>query len=1610
MAGLELFSLKEVQALEKFSGDDPHFDEWMFRTLAVIRDKSADWDALLSAARNETAPILLRTLKPDIQTAARNLYLLLSQRCQGKAATLCQLVADGCGFEVWRLLFMEYKPAGSEPQHAMLEAIVQPKWWNSLEHRNRVFSDVLYDWEMLISRYTQTSGEVISDSIRCATVLGYADKVLVAHLRGAQPEVRRNFAVMKASIRELLVGQQGAGSYIPHHAASTSLPTSSHMDVGEVVGAVSATCRHCGKVGHGEDSCWYSPANKAKKGSGKGKWKPEPKGKGKGGAAAASSGRFTGKCNFCKKEGHKAADCRAKAAEGKTSTTEGKVGMVEQSSDDEEDLRCMAVGFQTNDESPEGLCNEVVILDGGSDAHLAPPSFGEGLPMVESSVRLRDVQKTPIPLLGDRVTPMVLANTMAATTKFHVSETCSRPLWSVGLLYDGGFDVIISQKYGTYLGIEEKDGSYTRMEMTRVKNCFGIPAKVYSSSRDAKQALKAERIIRAVGQDESAAAADYLYEEAAAAGEEIAPPAIVEARVCEPLAEGTLGPSSRVDLLKARLKELDASQGGTKQQLWQRLYKEEQKRSRMSEDIKIAEEVHEQRIAGNGGVQVMAAPPPYVPTKLEKELHELTHTPPVPWCEACLLGQATEKPHTRLPSDIAPAKPLVQIDFGFTKAAGITAKDVDEDFATTLVGCDRDTGSILAFVTGGKTVTDYVVDRCVKFLDRVHPRKAVTVRSDTEHAPQAIIAAIVAKRETEVTHQSGKLKDSASMGQVEATIRWWRGKLKTLRYDVEMRYGRKVTPNHVLWPFLVEISAFITNAYRVRLDGHTSHFAVTGSTYKGEIIPFAETCLAKVPSSSSRQLREGRRQHKGDTTWTYGIWVGKNERNDSHKILTPEGEIEARTVRRLPADRRAVQDLFDSVCGTPWGEPLRHMPRTPKVPALATPAAPAEKEQIAIAGDPVLAASAAKGIKRGVIEVSGDGEGDDAMGQTAHGGTCAAAPAATQAIAPRTVAERPLADESEVPSAKKLRDNFVGRVTEDQTVNDPLDYSLLMELDEVDLYNKSAYPNEEVRKGKIAGFEILDEYDVIEIVPRKQSLGKAFVDTTWAIQPGKDGLKCRLVGREFKWASQRTDVFAQATSPMMTRVIDYLALKDSEPSDPLVTFVVDAICAYYQVPEDEEFYVQPPKEWLALRVAQGLDAEGVVWKLKKQLPGRRAAGAKWNEHVATKLKELGIDQYPAIPNIYARLVESRLVLDTHMDDFHGVGRQSEVNSLLPKLREAFRLKGSDAIVTGAYSHLKRVRWKFDDFTLVGASAKHVYNVVNLLGLEGANGANTPHLNEERPVDSSPIDDARASLYRTCVMTLLYADTDRPDLQGEINEMTSFLKEPSEHDWKKLIRVGRYLVKYPDLAVRLDRPQNEKDVIKLVGRCDTDWAGDKRTRRSKCCIHLLADGCLLANAARRQSFLALSSAEAEFGGIHTAAIESYAFKLLFEWLGFRVIWTVETDSAAARAMSYRLGVGKVRHLDLRLLWNQQAVKRLGLHVTKIEGPKNTADLATKVHSAVEHHRLVSDLGVVSLADFEKPLVVTVRSVQTLQGEEELAEADIETLVKIIRRVLKSVAAK
>ena len=85
------------------------------------------------------------------------------------------------------------------------------------------------------------------------------------------------------------------------------------------VGGIQQKCRICGRTNHKEADCFQR---------GKGKHGSDPKGKGKGkekgDAKAGKKGkaetpRFNGACNYCKQEGHKAADCRKKAADMKKS-------------------------------------------------------------------------------------------------------------------------------------------------------------------------------------------------------------------------------------------------------------------------------------------------------------------------------------------------------------------------------------------------------------------------------------------------------------------------------------------------------------------------------------------------------------------------------------------------------------------------------------------------------------------------------------------------------------------------------------------------------------------------------------------------------------------------------------------------------------------------------------------------------------------------------------------------------------------------------------------------------------------------------------------------------------------------------------------------------------------------------------------------------------------------------------------------------------------------------------------------------------------------------------------------------------------------------------------
>ena len=111
--------------------------------------------------------------------------------------------------------------------------------------------------------------------------------------------------------------------------------------------------------------------------------------------------------------------------------------------------------------------------------------------------------------------------------------------------------------------------------------------------------------------------------------------------------------------------------------------------------------------------------------------------------------------------------------------------------------------------------------------------------------------------------------------------------------------------------------------------------------------------------------------------------------------------------------------------------------------------------------------------------------------------------------------------------------------------------------------------------------------------------------------------------------------------------------------------------------------------------------------------------------------------------------------------------------------------------------------------------------------------------------------------------------------------------------------------------------------------------------------MLGDHCIKTWSST-QAPIALSSAEAEYYAMVESATRCLGIRTMLAELGIVVCSPVclYADSSAARCFVARRGVGRMRHLDVRHLWLQDAVARQEVQIRRVPGEENPADLLTK----------------------------------------------------------------
>ena len=104
--------------------------------------------------------------------------------------------------------------------------------------------------------------------------------------------------------------------------------------------------------------------------------------------------------------------------------------------------------------------------------------------------------------------------------------------------------------------------------------------------------------------------------------------------------------------------------------------------------------------------------------------------------------------------------------------------------------------------------------------------------------------------------------------------------------------------------------------------------------------------------------------------------------------------------------------------------------------------------------------------------------------------------------------------------------------------------------------------------------------------------------------------------------------------------------------------------------------------------------------------------------------------------------------------------------------------------------------------------------------------------------------------------------------------------------------------------------------------------------------------LLKSWSRTQTPLATSSGEAELYAAVKGGAELLGMQSLAADMGAIVGARLKVDAKATIGMVHQTGLGKLRHVEVSNLWIQNAVKEGRIHVDKVLGSENIADLMTK----------------------------------------------------------------
>jgi hypothetical protein len=363
------------------------------------------------------------------------------------------------------------------------------------------------------------------------------------------------------------------------------------------------------------------------------------------------------------------------------------------------------------------------------------------------------------------------------------------------------------------------------------------------------------------------------------------------------------------------------------------------------------------------------------------------------------------------------------------------------------------------------------------------------------------------------------------------------------------------------------------------------------------------------------------------------------------------------------------------------------------------------------------------------------------------------------------------------------------------------------------------------------------------------------------------------------------------------------------------------------------------------------------------LYGTRSAPRNFHKFLADQLAELGFQQLKSDASLFRDPLRD-IEMSVHVDDPIVSGRdRASVEVFFEELEQRVLFKRGPALLANgpAVIYLGKSYTRDATSITVAPISDYIAKTLKAYGMAQCSVVHTPATkqNHEKDAPDQPLTTEDHKHFRSVLGRLMFLASERGDLQFALKELARSMSAPTTSDSLALKRVLRYLRGTETFGTRLSMPKTAPPSLNIF--VDSDWAGCTRTRRSTSGFAVMFGGfneqktCLIASGAKTQPVIAQSSAEAELYALALGAAEGLFAQSVMGELGISLDLRIWCDSSSARAFVNRSGLGRMKHIELKWLWVQDALQRKRFSLHPIASAENVADLWTKALDRTSHEK-------------------------------------------------------